>query len=240
MSGRREFFPNVIEMNHQARRRLGCCVYLVHDQSQWILIDIGYEDTVAEIIDMIRRMDFSQSSSSRRAPLVFSCGDFLFGDFDTCRLPVSLPSAHGRRAPATGRAALPTGRTTTPAERPAFSGRVRKSDIWHLQWIERSFCPPVFHYGDFNKPQILKKSPRHQPVLKGRRPPRVNQRRRPRTTQSIRHPRMSAIALTREERPLGRVSKDGNTEYCGPSSEARKSAHLRMTIQCVPAIGRRG
>jgi hydroxyacylglutathione hydrolase len=53
MSGRREFFPNVIEMNHQARRRLGCCVYLVHDQSQWILIDIGYEDTVAEIIDMI-------------------------------------------------------------------------------------------------------------------------------------------------------------------------------------------
>jgi hydroxyacylglutathione hydrolase len=59
MSGRREFFPNVIEMNHQARRRLGCCVYLVHDQSQWILIDIGYEDTVAEIIDMIRRMDFS-------------------------------------------------------------------------------------------------------------------------------------------------------------------------------------
>jgi glyoxylase-like metal-dependent hydrolase (beta-lactamase superfamily II) len=59
MPARRELFPHVIEMNHQARRRLGCCVYLVHDQSQWMLIDIGYEDTVAEIVDMIRRMDFS-------------------------------------------------------------------------------------------------------------------------------------------------------------------------------------
>ncbi|HXY33866.1 MAG TPA: MBL fold metallo-hydrolase [Planctomycetaceae bacterium] len=61
MPARRELFPHVLEMNHQARRRLGCCVYLVHDQGQWLLIDIGYEDTVAEIIDMIRRMDFSLS-----------------------------------------------------------------------------------------------------------------------------------------------------------------------------------
>jgi hydroxyacylglutathione hydrolase len=56
---RREIFPHVIEMNYQARRRLGCCVYLLHDQSEWMLIDIGYEDTVAEIIDMIRQIDFS-------------------------------------------------------------------------------------------------------------------------------------------------------------------------------------
>lgn len=59
MLPRREFFPHVIEMNYQARRRLGCCVYLVFDESDWLLIDIGYEDTVAEIVDMIRRMDFS-------------------------------------------------------------------------------------------------------------------------------------------------------------------------------------
>jgi hydroxyacylglutathione hydrolase len=59
MLPRREFFPHVIEMNYQARRRLGCCVYLVFDESEWLLIDIGYEDTVAEIVDMIRRMDFS-------------------------------------------------------------------------------------------------------------------------------------------------------------------------------------
>ena len=59
MLPRREIFPHVIEMNHQARRRLGCCVYLVFDESEWMLIDIGYEDTVAEIVDMIRQMDFS-------------------------------------------------------------------------------------------------------------------------------------------------------------------------------------
>ncbi len=56
---RREVFPNVIEMNNQARKRLGCSVYLVHDAGEWLLIDIGFEETVDEIIDMIRRMDFS-------------------------------------------------------------------------------------------------------------------------------------------------------------------------------------
>ncbi len=59
MEPRREVFPHVIEMNYQARRRLGCCVYLVFNEaSQWLLIDIGYEDTVSEIIEMIRQMDF--------------------------------------------------------------------------------------------------------------------------------------------------------------------------------------
>ena len=58
MSVRRELFPHVIEMNYQARRRLGCCVYLVFDGDDWALIDIGYEDTVAEIIDLIRQIDF--------------------------------------------------------------------------------------------------------------------------------------------------------------------------------------
>ncbi|NOX52857.1 MAG: MBL fold metallo-hydrolase, partial [Planctomycetes bacterium] len=58
MLTRNELFPHIIEMNYQARRRLGCCVYLIHDNSDWMLIDIGYEDTVDEIVDMIRRMDF--------------------------------------------------------------------------------------------------------------------------------------------------------------------------------------
>ena len=58
MLTRRELFPNVIEMNFQARRRFGCCVYLVFSGTEWLLIDIGYEDTVDEIVDMIRQMDF--------------------------------------------------------------------------------------------------------------------------------------------------------------------------------------
>ncbi len=59
MIPRTEIFPHVIEMNYQARKRLGCCVYLIHDGPKWMLIDIGYEDTVAEIVDLIRQMDFA-------------------------------------------------------------------------------------------------------------------------------------------------------------------------------------
>lgn len=62
MLSRLELFPHVIEMNYQARRRLGCCVYLVFDGSDWALIDIGYEDTVPEIVEMIRQMDFPLAS----------------------------------------------------------------------------------------------------------------------------------------------------------------------------------
>jgi glyoxylase-like metal-dependent hydrolase (beta-lactamase superfamily II) len=52
-----EKYP-VIEMNLQAGRRIGCNVYLVDGGSEYLLIDIGYLETVPEIIDMIRRMDF--------------------------------------------------------------------------------------------------------------------------------------------------------------------------------------
>lgn len=58
MLARRELFPNVIEMNFQARRRFGCCVYLLYSDTDWALVDIGYEDTVPEIVDLIRDMDF--------------------------------------------------------------------------------------------------------------------------------------------------------------------------------------
>jgi glyoxylase-like metal-dependent hydrolase (beta-lactamase superfamily II) len=58
MLERRPIFPNVIEMNFQAGQLLGCNVYLVYDKDEWILIDIGYEETVDEIIELIRQMDF--------------------------------------------------------------------------------------------------------------------------------------------------------------------------------------
>lgn len=62
MLPRIEIFPHVIEMNYQARRRMGCSVYLVFHGNDWLLIDIGYEDTVAEIVELIRRMDFPLSN----------------------------------------------------------------------------------------------------------------------------------------------------------------------------------
>lgn len=59
MLERRHLFPNVIELNYQARRRFGCCVYLVYSGADWLLTDIGYEDTVDELIDLVRQLDFS-------------------------------------------------------------------------------------------------------------------------------------------------------------------------------------
>ncbi|ADB18586.1 beta-lactamase domain protein [Pirellula staleyi DSM 6068] len=58
MLARKPIFPGVIETNFQAGEILGCNIYLVYDQSEWILIDIGFEDTVDEIIELIRQMDF--------------------------------------------------------------------------------------------------------------------------------------------------------------------------------------
>ncbi len=62
MLQRRPVFPGVIEMNHQAGWRIGCNVYLVHDEREWILVDIGYAESVDEIVEMIRQMDFPLSA----------------------------------------------------------------------------------------------------------------------------------------------------------------------------------
>ncbi len=62
MLPRKYLFPNVIEMNYQAGRRLGVNVYLIDGGSEFLLIDIGYLDTTDEIIDLIRRMDFNLST----------------------------------------------------------------------------------------------------------------------------------------------------------------------------------
>src|SRR5262245_45061741 len=62
MQPRKYLFPRVIEMNYQAGRRLGVNVYLIDGGSEFLLIDVGYLDTVDEIIDLIRRMDFNLST----------------------------------------------------------------------------------------------------------------------------------------------------------------------------------
>lgn len=61
MLQRKPVFPHVIEINYQAGHILGCNVFLVYDQDEWLLIDIGYEETVDEIIELIRQMDFPLS-----------------------------------------------------------------------------------------------------------------------------------------------------------------------------------
>jgi hydroxyacylglutathione hydrolase len=62
MIERRPIFPHVIEINYQLGQRIGCNVYLVYDGADWLLIDIGFDETVDEIIEVIRQMDFPLSS----------------------------------------------------------------------------------------------------------------------------------------------------------------------------------
>ena len=61
MPRRKYLFPHVLEMNYQAGRRLGVNVYLIDGGDDYLLIDIGFEDSVDEIIDLLRSMDFSLS-----------------------------------------------------------------------------------------------------------------------------------------------------------------------------------
>lgn len=58
MIQRKPIFPNIIEINHQLGHVLGCNVYLIFDEEEWVMIDIGYEDDVEEIIELIRELDF--------------------------------------------------------------------------------------------------------------------------------------------------------------------------------------
>lgn len=72
MLQRTPLFPHVIELNHQARQRITCSVYLIYDDDGWALIDIGYEDAVDEVIELIRQLDFP---FSRCATLIASHAD---------------------------------------------------------------------------------------------------------------------------------------------------------------------
>src|SRR5438046_8837513 len=62
MLARKYLFPQVIEMNYQAGRRLGINVLLIDGGSEFLLIDIGYLDSTADIIELIRKMDFNLST----------------------------------------------------------------------------------------------------------------------------------------------------------------------------------
>ncbi len=62
MSDRTYLFPGVIEMNVQARRRLGVNIYLLDGGSEFALIDVGFLDELPDVLELIRRLGFSLSS----------------------------------------------------------------------------------------------------------------------------------------------------------------------------------
>lgn len=62
MLERRYVFPGVIEMNVQARRRLGVNIYLIDGGSEYALIDVGFLDELNDVLELIRQMNFSLSA----------------------------------------------------------------------------------------------------------------------------------------------------------------------------------
>jgi len=62
MRVRKPVFPGVIEVNHQLGEMIGCNIYLIYDRDEWLLIDVGYDDTIAEVLEMIRQLDFPLSN----------------------------------------------------------------------------------------------------------------------------------------------------------------------------------
>jgi hydroxyacylglutathione hydrolase len=62
MIERRYVFPGVIEMNYQAKRRMGVNIYLVDGGSEYALIDVGFLDELGDVLELIRQMNFSFSA----------------------------------------------------------------------------------------------------------------------------------------------------------------------------------
>lgn len=62
MVPRQYIFPGVIEMNVQARRRLGVNIYLIDGGSEYALIDVGFLDELPDVLELIRQMNFSLSA----------------------------------------------------------------------------------------------------------------------------------------------------------------------------------
>lgn len=57
-SERKYLVPRVIELNLQAGRPLGVNLYLVDGGAEWALVDVGQLDTLSDVIDLVRRLDF--------------------------------------------------------------------------------------------------------------------------------------------------------------------------------------
>lgn len=62
MVERRYLFPGVLELNHQARRRMGVNIYLIDGGSEYALIDVGFLDELPDVLELIRQMDYSLSA----------------------------------------------------------------------------------------------------------------------------------------------------------------------------------
>jgi glyoxylase-like metal-dependent hydrolase (beta-lactamase superfamily II) len=62
MIERNYLFPGVIEMNYQARRRMGVNIYLIDGGTEYALMDVGFLDELNDVLELTRQMGFSLSA----------------------------------------------------------------------------------------------------------------------------------------------------------------------------------
>lgn len=58
---RKYLFPNVIELNLAAGRSFGVNIYLIDGGSEYVLLDIGLEETLDDVIAILQKLDFPLS-----------------------------------------------------------------------------------------------------------------------------------------------------------------------------------
>lgn len=61
MVQRKYLFSGVIELNLQAAQSFGVNIYLIDGGTEWALIDVGQNDTLDDVIELIRKLDFPLS-----------------------------------------------------------------------------------------------------------------------------------------------------------------------------------
>ena len=61
MTSRKYLFPNVIELNLQAGRSFGVNIYLIDGGTEYALIDVGLDESLDDLIDLLRTLDFPLS-----------------------------------------------------------------------------------------------------------------------------------------------------------------------------------
>src|ERR1700730_12218667 len=93
MLARKYLFPNVIEMSYQAGHRLGVNVYLIDGGTEFLLIDIGYLETVDDIVELIRKMDFNLSTC-KMIIATHADADHIQGWARACELLTTKVAAH--------------------------------------------------------------------------------------------------------------------------------------------------
>ena len=201
MLTRKYLFPRVIEMNYQAGRRLGVNVYLIDGGAEFLLIDIGYLDTVEEIVELIRQMDFNLSTC-KMVVATHADADHIQGlarARELLQAPRSppIPRASSRSRPATGSSPTPPSRprtSTIPMPPCKIDVKLNEGDVINGR---RPQAEGLAHARPHRQAAQFQAG---QPAVQRRQHLQGQLRRRHRRPSRLQHPQIPALARTHQTR----------------------------------------